>query len=83
MKDWKCFIDDFINEIKDQIELVEDKRYPRPIHKMGSTILTNNEMKAMLSVYYDWFEDVPSNIKRKISDYVFDELRGIYGKQKE
>lgn len=68
-------VSDFINEIKPGITLKESQFYPKPVHYYGSTVLTNNELKAMLSVYYDWYEDLPSNEKRKIADFIFDELR--------
>lgn len=68
-------ISQFINEIKLQITMKDSPYHKHKVHYMGSTILTNNEMKAMLSVYYDWFDDLESNEKRKISDYAFDQLR--------
>ena len=65
----------FIKEIKKSIEMKNSKWHKRKVHYMGSTILTNNEMKTMLSIYYDWFDNLESNEKRKIADYVFDKLR--------
>lgn len=68
-------VSEFINEINKSISLRESPYHKRKVHYMGSTILTNNEMKAMLNVYYDWYEELESSEKRKVADYVFDQLR--------
>lgn len=69
-------VTEFINEIKESITMKHSPYHKKQVHYMGKTILTNDEMKAMLNVYYDWFEDLTSADKRKLSDYIFDELRG-------
>ena len=70
-------VSEFINEIKSQITMKDSPYHKRKVHYMGSTILTNDEMKAMLSVYYDWYDNLKSNDKRKVADFIFDTLRGI------
>jgi len=70
-------VSEFINEIKNQVTLKDSPYHPKKVHYMGSTILTNLELKAMLNVYYDWWAELPSNEKRKIADYIFDELRAL------
>lgn len=50
---------------------------PNRTHYMGSTILTNHEMDVMLSIYYkEEYNDLKYSDKRKLRNYIFDELRG-------
>jgi|LGOV01.1.fsa_nt_gb hypothetical protein len=66
-------VKEFINELIPLVRFNKEKH----IHYMGSTILTNDEMKAMLSVIYgDEYNNLPNNEQRKLRDYIFDELRG-------
>ena len=68
-------LDEFINTIKPMITIKESAFHKGKVHYMGSTILTNQEMKVMLETMLgDDYTKLSNAAKKKLRREIFAKL---------
>ena len=66
---------DFIKELKPMVRMGTSQWHDHDVHYMGTTILTSDEMRLMLSRFIDGFDKLSTTEQNKMRHRVFDALK--------